>query len=58
MVRAEQFIESYENPIENIDYDPNMQTRYDKNMHILTRIIDAFLICARQEIALRTHRDN
>ena len=39
-------IDSYENPTENID-DPNMQTRYDKNMQILMRIIDAVLICVR-----------
>ena len=29
---TKQFISSYENPSENIDYDPNMQTRYDQNM--------------------------
>ena len=54
MIRAQQFIDSYENPTENIDYDSNMQTRYDKNIQILMRIIDAVLICARQGIALRT----
>ena len=58
MIRAQQFIDSYENPTENIDYDPNMQSRYDKNIQILMRIIDVALICARQGIALRTHRDN
>ena len=31
-ISAQQFIDSYENPTENIDYDPNMQTRYDKNI--------------------------
>ena len=56
MIRAQQFIDSYENPTENIDYDPNMQTRYDKNIQILMRIIDAILICARQRIALGTYR--
>ena len=58
MICAQQFIDSYENPTENIDYDPNMQTRYDKNIQILMRIIDAVLICARYGIALRTNRDN
>ena len=57
MIRAQKIIDSYENPTENIDY-PNMQTSYDKNVQILMRIIDAVLTCARQEIALRTHRDN
>ena len=58
MIRAQQFIDSYENPTENIDYDPKMQTRYDKNIQIPLRIIDAVLISARQGIALRTHRYN
>ena len=31
-IRAQQFIDSYENPTENIDYDSNMQTRHDKNI--------------------------
>ena len=35
-----------------------MQIRYDKNIQIFMRIIDAAVICARQRIALRTHRDN
>ena len=58
MIRAQQFIGSYENPTENIYYDPNMQIRYDKNIQILVCIIDAVLICAKQGIVLRTHRDN
>ena len=29
-----------------------------KNIQILMRIIDAVLICAREGIAFRTHRDN
>ena len=58
MIRAQQFIDSYENPTENIDYNPNMQSRYDKNIQILMRIIDPILICARQGIALRAHRGN
>ena len=58
MILAKQFIDSYGNPTENIDYDQNMQTRYDKNIQIFMRIIDAALICAKQGVALRTHRDN
>ena len=45
MIRAQQFSGSYENSTDNIDYDPNLQTRYDKNIKILMRIIDAVLIC-------------
>ena len=43
MIRAQQFSGSYENPTENIDYDPNIQTRYHKNIQILMRIIMSFL---------------
>ena len=32
MICAQHIIDSYENPTKNIDYDPNMQTRYDKNI--------------------------
>ena len=58
VICAQQFINSYENPTENIDYDMqickylNMQTRYDKNIQILMRITDAVLFYARQWIAL------
>ena len=55
MIRAQKFIDSYENPTENIDYDPNMQSSYDKHIQILLGIIDAVLTCVRQEIALRTY---
>ena len=58
MICAKKFIDSCENPTENSDYVPNMQTRYDKNIQILMCIIDAVLIFVRQGIALRTHRDN
>ena len=58
MIRAQEFIDSYENPTENINCDPNMQTRCDKNIQILMHIIDAVLVCVRQGITLRTHRDN
>ena len=47
MICAQQFIDSFENPTENIDYDPNMQTRYDKNTQILMRIKDAVLCIAK-----------
>ena len=58
IICAQQLIDSCQNPTENIDYDPNMQTRYGKNIQIFMRIIDAVLIYARQGIALRTHRGN
>ena len=30
MIRTQKIIDSYGNPTENIDYDPNIQTRYNK----------------------------
>ena len=52
MICIQQANDSYKNPAENIDYDLNMQTRYDKNIQILISIIHAVFISARQGIAL------
>ena len=43
IIRAHQFIDRYENPRENIDYDPNMQTRYDKICRFLCVLWMPFL---------------
>ena len=55
MVCAQQFICCYKNSKKNIDYNPNMPTRYEKNMQIPMPIIDTALICGSQGIAFRTH---
>ena len=52
MIRAQQFIDSYENPTENIDYNPNMQTWYGKNIQILMCIIDLFLFVQGKRLPL------
>ena len=58
MIHAQKFIGSYENPTKNIDDDSNMQTRYNKNVQIYMCSIYAVIICERQGIAVRIHRDN
>ena len=35
MICRQEVNDSYENPTENIDYDLNIQTRYDKNIRFL-----------------------
>ena len=48
---------SFEDPTKNVDYDPKKQERYDKNVHVLKRIIQAVALCAQQGLALRGHRE-
>ena len=48
---------SFEDPRKNVDYDPKKQERYDKNVHVLKRIIQAVALCAQQGLALRGHRE-
>ena len=52
------FVMPFEDPTKNVDYDPKKQERYDKNVHVLERIIQAKAVamCAQQGLALRGHR--
>ena len=43
---AHKFMMSFEDPRKNVDYDPKKQERYDKNVHVLKRIIQAVALCA------------
>ena len=54
---AQNFVMSFEDPRKNVDYDPKKQERYDKNVHVLKRIIQAVALCAQQGLALRGHRE-
>ena len=51
------FVMSLEDPRKNVDYDPKKQERYDKNVHVLKRIIQAVALCAQQGLALRGHKE-
>ena len=42
---ANNFVMSFEDPKKNLDYDPKEQERFDKNVHILKRIIQAVALC-------------
>ena len=58
MICTQQVNDSYKNPAENIDYNLNMQTRYDKNIQILIRIIPCCSYFYKTRDCPRTHRDN
>lgn len=58
MKKAILFINTYDNPEQRVDHDKQNNTNYDRNIHILKRIIEAVLVCAQQGIALRVHRDH
>ena len=47
MTLAHNFVMSFENPRKNNDYDPENQERYDKNVHVLKRIIQAVALCVQ-----------
>lgn len=55
---AKQFMRSFETPSSNVDYDAKADEKYQKNLHILKRIIEAVVLCAEQGLPLRGHRDH
>ena len=54
---AHNFVKSFEDPRKNVDYDLKKQKRYDKNVRVLKRIIQAVTLCPQQGSALRGHRE-
>ena len=58
MVEAKRFIKGYEDPATNVDFDKDKEERYNKNFHVLKRIVQAVKLCAEQGLPLRGHRDN
>ncbi|CAF4935770.1 unnamed protein product [Rotaria sp. Silwood1] len=58
IVRATNFVRTFENPSSGIDYqlDRNRIDVIEKNKSILLSIIKVVITCARQNIALRGHR--
>ena len=58
MVEGEPFIKGYEDPTTNVDFDKDKEERYNKNLHILKRIVQVVKLCAEQGLPLRGHRDN
>ena len=57
---AEDFLYNYEHPQSKIEgkIDKTKQENLVKNKYILRSIIDAILLCGKQGIALRGHRDD
>ena len=60
LVRAQALVSTIENPDRSIENLVSQEARqkYDSNLHILSSIVEAILFCARQNIALRGHRDD
>jgi len=58
MIRATEFIRTFENPASSIDYqlDRNRIEVIEKNKSILLSVIKIVITCARQNIPLRGHR--
>ena len=58
ILKANDFINSYEDPTTNVDYDAEKEKRYENNLYILKCVIQAVKICATQGFTLREHRVN
>ncbi|CAF2742650.1 unnamed protein product [Rotaria sp. Silwood2] len=58
MIRATEFIRTFENPTSSIDYqlDRNRIELIEKNKSILLSVIKVVITCARQNISIRGHR--
>ena len=48
MVEAERFIKGYEDPTTHVDFDEHKEERYNKNFHVLKRILQVVKLCVEQ----------
>ena len=58
MLKAKGFVDSYEDPTTNVDYDAEREKRYENNLHVLKRVIQAVKVCEKQGLSLREHMDS
>ena len=58
MLKAKDFINSYEDTTTKVDYDAEKEKRYENNFHVLKRVIREVKVCAKQGLVLRGHSDN
>ena len=58
ILRAHEFVKTYEDPNTHVDHDVNKQKQFDRNVHILKLIIKAVNLCSKQGLPLRGHRNN
>ena len=58
MIETERFIKGYEDPTTNVDFDKDKEELYNKNLHVLKRIVQVVKLCEEQGLPLRGHRDN
>ena len=59
-VRAKAMLPTHINPNTRIEaaLDQERQKVSDRNKHVLEAIVDTILLCGRQDISLRDHRDD
>ena len=53
----ESFLRTFENPTQAVNHDKKGKSNYERNVHILKRVIEAVILCAEQGLALQGHRD-
>ena len=58
MVETQRFVVGYEDPTTNVDFDKDKEKRYNKNHHVLKRILQVVELCAEQGLPLRGPRGN
>ena len=58
ILRAQELVKIYENPITHVSQDLDKQKRLDLNVHILKLIIKAVNLCSKQGLPVRGHCDN
>ena len=55
---AQNVVYMYGNLNANVDSNQQGEMNYEKNVHIMRRIVEAVLLCADQGLPLRRHRDH
>ena len=55
--KANDFLESYEDPFKSVTHNKNSDGKYERNSNIIKVIVRAILLCVEQGIALRGHRE-
>ena len=60
MAKMVEFIDKYENPATaiNVVMNSRLQQLMDRNMHVIKSLLKIVILCGKQGIALRGHRDD
>ena len=60
MAKMKEFIDRYENPTQAVDVmlQSRMQRIMERNQHVMESLLKIVLLCGRQGLAFRGHRDD